>query len=72
MFIYHQVIRKKEGHLYGSEIILVTGGQDNSTGRCFSEVINGGSVIHTVTVGPSAAKEIEDFSKETGKYRNKP
>ncbi|XP_040533254.1 calcium-activated chloride channel regulator 2 [Gallus gallus] len=64
-----EVIRKKEGHLYGSEIILVTGGQDNSTGRCFSEVINGGSVIHTVTVGPSAAKEIEHFSKETGGFK---
>lgn len=50
----------------------MTGGQDNSTGRCFSEVINGGSVIHTITVGSSAAKEIEHFSKETGKYRNKP
>ncbi|POI30098.1 hypothetical protein CIB84_006153 [Bambusicola thoracicus] len=64
-----EVIRKKEGHLYGSEIILVTGGQDNSTGRCFSEVINGGSVIHTITVGPSAAKEIEHFSKETGGFK---
>uniref|UniRef100_A0A669QWF8 Chloride channel accessory 2 n=1 Tax=Phasianus colchicus TaxID=9054 RepID=A0A669QWF8_PHACC len=64
-----EVIRKKEGHLYGSEIILVTGGQDNSTGRCFSEVINGGSVIHTITVGSSAAKEIEHFSKETGGFK---
>uniref|UniRef100_A0A669R8J9 Chloride channel accessory 2 n=1 Tax=Phasianus colchicus TaxID=9054 RepID=A0A669R8J9_PHACC len=62
-------VKKKEGHLYGSEIILVTGGQDNSTGRCFSEVINGGSVIHTITVGSSAAKEIEHFSKETGGFK---
>uniref|UniRef100_A0A8B9CPF5 Chloride channel accessory 2 n=1 Tax=Anser brachyrhynchus TaxID=132585 RepID=A0A8B9CPF5_9AVES len=62
----HEVIRKKEGNLYGSEIILVTGGQDNSTSRCFSEMVNSGSIIHTITVGSSAAKEIEHFSKETG------
>uniref|UniRef100_A0A8C3CUK4 Chloride channel accessory 2 n=1 Tax=Cairina moschata TaxID=8855 RepID=A0A8C3CUK4_CAIMO len=62
----HEVIRKKQGNLNGSEIILVTGGQDNSTSRCFSEMINSGSIIHTITVGSSAAKEIEHFSKETG------
>ncbi|NWZ20376.1 CLCA2 regulator, partial [Asarcornis scutulata] len=62
----HEVIRKKEGNLNGSEIILVTGGQDNSTSRCFFEMINSGSIIHTITVASSAAKEIKHFSKETG------
>ncbi|XP_025972242.2 calcium-activated chloride channel regulator 2 [Dromaius novaehollandiae] len=61
-----EVIRKKDGNIYGSEIILVTGGQDSSMKKCFSDTINSGSVIHTITVGSSAAEEIEHFSKETG------
>ncbi|XP_010224546.1 PREDICTED: calcium-activated chloride channel regulator 2 [Tinamus guttatus] len=61
-----EVIRKKDGNTYGSEIVLVTGGQDSSMKKCFSDMVNSGSVIHTITVGSSAAKEIEHFSKETG------
>uniref|UniRef100_A0A8B9Q4W9 Chloride channel accessory 2 n=1 Tax=Apteryx owenii TaxID=8824 RepID=A0A8B9Q4W9_APTOW len=61
-----EVIRKKDGNVFGSEIILVTGGQDSSMKKCFSDTVNSGSVIHTITVGSSAAKEIEQFSKETG------
>ncbi|NWX81957.1 CLCA2 regulator, partial [Nothoprocta pentlandii] len=60
-----EVIRKKDGNTYGSEIVLVTGGQD-SMKKCFSDMVNSGSIIHTITVGSSAAKEIEHFSKETG------
>ncbi|XP_019386698.1 PREDICTED: calcium-activated chloride channel regulator 2 isoform X1 [Crocodylus porosus] len=61
-----EVIRKHDGNIYGSEIILVTDGEDSAIKKCFSDVINSGSVIHTIVRGQSAAKEIEQFSKETG------
>ncbi|XP_025051181.1 calcium-activated chloride channel regulator 2, partial [Alligator sinensis] len=61
-----EVIRKHDGSIYGSEIILVTDGEDSGVKKCFSDVINSGSVIHTIVLGQSAAKEIEQFSRETG------
>lgn len=66
------MIRKHDGSIYGSEIILVTDGEDSGVKKCFSDVINSGSVIHTIVLGQSAAKEIEQFSRETGKILNEP
>ncbi|XP_055978829.1 calcium-activated chloride channel regulator 1 [Sorex fumeus] len=59
------VIRKKFP-TDGAEIVLLTDGEDNTISGCFSEVKNSGAIIHTIALGPSAAKELEDLSKMTG------
>ncbi|XP_002919432.1 calcium-activated chloride channel regulator 1 [Ailuropoda melanoleuca] len=59
------VIRKKFS-TDGSEIVLLTDGEDNTISSCFNEVKQSGAVIHTVALGPSAAKELEELSKMTG------
>ncbi|XP_004699650.1 calcium-activated chloride channel regulator 1 isoform X2 [Echinops telfairi] len=50
----------------GSEIVLLTDGEDNTISGCFNEVKQSGAIIHTVALGPSAAKELEELSKMTG------
>uniref|UniRef100_A0A8C0R0W1 Calcium-activated chloride channel regulator 1 n=1 Tax=Canis lupus dingo TaxID=286419 RepID=A0A8C0R0W1_CANLU len=50
----------------GAEIVLLTDGEDNTISSCFNEVKQSGAVIHTVALGPSAAKELEELSKMTG------
>ncbi|XP_007530029.1 calcium-activated chloride channel regulator 1 [Erinaceus europaeus] len=50
----------------GSEIILLTDGEDNTISACFKEVKQSGAIVHTVALGPSAAKELEELSKMTG------
>ncbi|XP_076976496.1 calcium-activated chloride channel regulator 1 [Tamandua tetradactyla] len=59
------VIRKKYP-TDGSEIVLLTDGEDNKISECFNEVKQSGAVIHTVALGPSAAQELEELSKMTG------
>uniref|UniRef100_A0A8C8RBF7 Chloride channel accessory 2 n=1 Tax=Pelusios castaneus TaxID=367368 RepID=A0A8C8RBF7_9SAUR len=61
-----EVIKKQDGTIYGSEIILLTGGEDRKIIECFSNVINSGSIIHTIALGSSAAKEVEQLAHETG------
>ncbi|XP_044883918.1 calcium-activated chloride channel regulator 2-like [Mauremys mutica] len=61
-----EVIKKQDGNIYGSEIILLTAGEDGGIIECFSNVINSGSIIHTIALGPSAAKEVEKLAHETG------
>ncbi|XP_007068840.2 calcium-activated chloride channel regulator 2 [Chelonia mydas] len=61
-----EVIKNQEGNIYGSEIILLTAGEDSGIIECFSNVINSGSIIHTIVLGPSAAKEVEQLAHETG------
>uniref|UniRef100_A0A674ISQ1 VWFA domain-containing protein n=1 Tax=Terrapene triunguis TaxID=2587831 RepID=A0A674ISQ1_9SAUR len=61
-----EVIKKQDGNIYGSEIILLTAGEDSGIIECFSNVINSGSIIHTIALGPSAAKEVEQLAHETG------
>ncbi|KAB0390046.1 hypothetical protein E2I00_013789, partial [Balaenoptera physalus] len=59
------VIRKKYP-TDGSEIVLLTDGEDNAISSCFNEVKQSGVIIHTVALGPSAAQELEELSKMTG------
>lgn len=63
------MIKKQDGNIYGSEIILLTNGEDSRINECFSNVINSGSIIHTIALGPSAAKEVEQLARETGKTK---
>ncbi|XP_062049411.1 calcium-activated chloride channel regulator 1 [Lepus europaeus] len=57
---------KKKYPTDGSEIVLLTDGEDNTIKVCFDEVKQSGAIIHTVALGPSAALELEELSKMTG------
>uniref|UniRef100_A0A8C5SSK5 Chloride channel accessory 1 n=1 Tax=Laticauda laticaudata TaxID=8630 RepID=A0A8C5SSK5_LATLA len=61
-----QVIRSRHGSTEGSEIVLLTDGEDSGMQSCFNEVKSSGSIIHTIALGPSAAKELEMLSSMTG------
>ncbi|XP_050016161.1 calcium-activated chloride channel regulator 1 [Alexandromys fortis] len=57
---------KKKYPTDGSEIVLLTDGEDNNIGACFDLVKRSGAIIHTVALGPAAAKELEQLSTMTG------
>lgn len=57
---------KKKYPTDGSEIVLLTDGEDNTISSCFDLVKQSGAIIHTVALGPAAAKELEQLSKMTG------
>ncbi|KAG6925250.1 calcium-activated chloride channel regulator 1-like [Chelydra serpentina] len=61
-----EVIKQKYSNLDGSEIVLLTDGEDACMSSCLTEVENSGSIIHTIALGPKAAPELEEFSDVTG------
>ncbi|XP_030062591.1 calcium-activated chloride channel regulator 1-like [Microcaecilia unicolor] len=55
------------GNTYGTEIVLLTGGEDDvGISSCFTEVQNSGAIIHTIGLGPNADKGLEQLSTMTG------
>ncbi|XP_056671365.1 calcium-activated chloride channel regulator 1-like [Monodelphis domestica] len=64
-----QVITQSSRSTSGSEIVLLTDGEDHDISTCFNEVKQSGAVIHTVALGPDAAKELEKLSIMTGGYK---
>ncbi|XP_065410260.1 calcium-activated chloride channel regulator 1-like isoform X2 [Chrysemys picta bellii] len=61
-----EVIKQKYSNLDGSEIVLLTDGEDRGMNICLTEVKNSGSIIHTIALGPNAVRELEQFSDMTG------
>ncbi|XP_042318344.1 calcium-activated chloride channel regulator 1-like [Sceloporus undulatus] len=61
-----QVFLQKYVSTEGCEIVLLTDGEDGTVSSCFSEVQSSGSIIHTIALGPSAAKELEMLADMTG------
>ncbi|NXA31615.1 CLCA1 regulator, partial [Eudromia elegans] len=61
-----QVIQNKFQTTYGSEIVLLTDGEDSTMSKCLETVKQSGAIIHTIALGPSAARELDEFSKVTG------
>uniref|UniRef100_A0A8C4T0Q8 Chloride channel accessory 1 n=1 Tax=Erpetoichthys calabaricus TaxID=27687 RepID=A0A8C4T0Q8_ERPCA len=61
-----RVFRNFDQMTYGDEIVLATAGEDNGLTSCMSEVKESGAIIHTIAIGPSAAKELEVLSGITG------
>ncbi|XP_001365364.3 calcium-activated chloride channel regulator 1 [Monodelphis domestica] len=57
---------KKKFSTDGSEIILLTDGEDNTISTCFDEVKQSGAIIHTVALGPSADPGLEKLAEMTG------
>uniref|UniRef100_A0A2I2YT73 VWFA domain-containing protein n=1 Tax=Gorilla gorilla gorilla TaxID=9595 RepID=A0A2I2YT73_GORGO len=64
-----QAISQSNQSTFGSEIILLTDGEDYQISLCFEEVKQSGTVIHTIALGPSADKELETLSNMTGGHR---
>ncbi|XP_072505057.1 calcium-activated chloride channel regulator 1 [Notamacropus eugenii] len=50
----------------GSEIVLLTDGEDRTISACFEAVKQSGAIIHTVALGPSADEGLEKLSDMTG------
>ncbi|XP_072918705.1 calcium-activated chloride channel regulator 1-like isoform X3 [Hemitrygon akajei] len=61
-----QVLRGDDEDTNGDEIILLTDGEDNSINSCFTEVEQSRAMIHTIALGPSAAKDLDQLSAKTG------
>ncbi|KAM5159944.1 calcium-activated chloride channel regulator 4-like [Callospermophilus lateralis] len=61
-----QVIREKYHQLDGSEIILVTAGEDKNARNCIDKVKQSGAIIHSVALGPSADTILTEMSITTG------
>ncbi|KAI4549361.1 hypothetical protein MG293_001691 [Ovis ammon polii] len=64
-----QAIIQSNQSTSGSEIILLTVGEDNEIHLCIEEVKQSGVIVHTIALGPSAAKELETLSDITGGHR---
>lgn len=67
LVFHYQAIIQSNQSTSGSEIILLTDGEDKEMSLCFEEVKQSGAIIHTIALGPSAAKELETLSTMTGK-----
>lgn len=63
-----QIIKNQVHVTYGSEIVLLTDGEDSGMSACRDEVKQSGAIIHTIALGSSAAKELEEFSNITGTF----
>ncbi|XP_004639371.1 calcium-activated chloride channel regulator 4-like [Octodon degus] len=61
-----QVIRETHHQTEGSEIILVTSGEDIRASSCMERVKQSGAIIHSIAVGPSADTIISEMSSITG------
>uniref|UniRef100_A0A4X1UBV5 Calcium-activated chloride channel regulator 1 n=1 Tax=Sus scrofa TaxID=9823 RepID=A0A4X1UBV5_PIG len=61
-----EVVRKLYSHTDGSEIVLLTDGEDNTAGACVNEVKQSGAIIHFIALGPSADKAVIEMSTATG------
>uniref|UniRef100_A0A8C9QEQ0 VWFA domain-containing protein n=1 Tax=Spermophilus dauricus TaxID=99837 RepID=A0A8C9QEQ0_SPEDA len=61
-----QVIEKLNAQIDGSEIVLLTDGEDSTTGNCAKAVKQSGAIIHLIALGPSAERAVIEMSNETG------
>ncbi|XP_037671963.1 calcium-activated chloride channel regulator 4 [Choloepus didactylus] len=61
-----QVIREKDPQIDGSEIVLLTDGEDSTVRNCMEEVTQSGAIIHSIALGPLADATIGQMSNVTG------
>ncbi|XP_004639374.1 calcium-activated chloride channel regulator 4-like [Octodon degus] len=57
-----EVIEKAGFQLNGSEIVLLTDGEDSTAKACIGEVTESGVIIHLIALGPSADQALPQFS----------
>ncbi|CAD7683100.1 unnamed protein product [Nyctereutes procyonoides] len=61
-----QVIGEIYPQIDGSEIVLLTDGEDNTAKNCIGEVKQSGAIIHLIALGPSADQAVIEMSAITG------
>lgn len=61
-----QVMKEQNGELNGSEIVLLSDGEDNTAKNCLAEVESSGAVIHFIALGPAADTAVKNMSTITG------
>uniref|UniRef100_A0A8C3WT45 Calcium-activated chloride channel regulator 1 n=1 Tax=Catagonus wagneri TaxID=51154 RepID=A0A8C3WT45_9CETA len=64
-----EVIRKLYSQTDGSEILLLTDGEDSTAHTCIDEVKQSGAIIHSLAFGPNADPAVTDMSSITGGVR---
>ncbi|XP_063284155.1 calcium-activated chloride channel regulator 1-like [Pelobates fuscus] len=60
-----QVNGRLDGSTHGTEIILLTDGEDSRISSCFPEVEASGVIIHTIALGTKADKALEQLATMT-------
>ncbi|XP_072276906.1 calcium-activated chloride channel regulator 1-like [Pyxicephalus adspersus] len=61
-----RVNKKNDGSTHGTEIVLLTDGEDTGIQICLKEVVESGAIVHTVALGVNADKGLEQLSNMTG------
>lgn len=61
-----EVNRRNDGSTHGTEIVLLTDGEDKEIHTCLKEVGASEAIIHTVALGVNADKGLEQLSSITG------
>ncbi|XP_005081967.2 calcium-activated chloride channel regulator 2 [Mesocricetus auratus] len=61
-----EVVEKRNGRADGSVVVLVSCGTDEHIDDCLPTVTSSGSTIHSIALGSSAARKLEELSHLTG------
>ncbi|XP_042548290.1 calcium-activated chloride channel regulator 4-like [Dipodomys spectabilis] len=61
-----KVIEKQNPQIDGSEIVLLTDGEDSTARNCIDTVSQSGAIIHFIALGPSADQAVIEMSNVTG------
>ncbi|KAL6078618.1 hypothetical protein STEG23_020854, partial [Scotinomys teguina] len=61
-----EVIEKRNGRADGSVMILVTSGAAENISNCLLTAMSSGSTIHSIALGSSAVRDLEELSHLTG------
>ncbi|KAL1772707.1 calcium-activated chloride channel regulator 2 [Sigmodon hispidus] len=61
-----EVVEKRNGRADGSVMILVTSGADEHIDNCLLTAMSSGSTIHSIALGSSAVRRLEEISHLTG------
>uniref|UniRef100_A0A2K6U4C3 Chloride channel accessory 4 n=1 Tax=Saimiri boliviensis boliviensis TaxID=39432 RepID=A0A2K6U4C3_SAIBB len=61
-----QVIGELYSQLDGSEIVLLTDGEDNTASSCIDEVKQSGAIVHFIALGKDADEAVIEMSNITG------
>jgi calcium-activated chloride channel regulator 4 len=61
-----QVFKNGEYQTDGTEILLLSDGEDSTAKDCIDEVKDSGSIVHFIALGPSADLAVTNMSILTG------
>ncbi|KAG9483189.1 hypothetical protein GDO78_009245 [Eleutherodactylus coqui] len=64
-----EVNKGYDGSTYGTEIVLLTDGEDSGISSCHEEVRTSGAIIHTIALGDKADPGLEQLANITGGLR---